>query len=212
MSSKNKQLEIDFLIENDIDLYYYEKKFQNFVIGGCDEVGRGPLAGPVVSAIVILSKEHQIEGINDSKKLTAIKRESLFGEIIKHSVDWSVGVVNNNFIDRINILQATILSMKLAYCNLKIKPELLLIDAVKIPGLACDQVSIIKGDAKSASIGAASIIAKVFRDELMQLFSKKYSNYEFEKNKGYGTKEHISNIKKYGYCAIHRKSFKINIT
>jgi ribonuclease HII len=194
------------------DLFYYEKKYCGKIIAGCDEAGRGPLAGPVVSAMVILDKNKTIEGINDSKKVSPKKRKKLFELIIDSAVDWSIGLVHNYTIDKINILQSTILSMRLAYFSLKIKPELLLVDAVKISNLDCPQLSIIKGDAKSVSIAAASILAKVFRDNLMEHYDTKYQGYNFAKHKGYGTKEHIANIKELGYSCIHRKSYKINFS
>ncbi|HOK40919.1 MAG TPA: ribonuclease HII [bacterium] len=196
------------ILENN-SIYYYEDFYTNKIIAGSDEVGRGPLAGPVFAAIVILKKNEKIIGLKDSKKLTSQKREKLCKEILSKSLDWSIGIVDNEIIDKINILEATKLSIKIAYKNLKIKPDILLIDALKIPEIDCEQISIIKGDEKVASIAAASIVAKVFRDQLMNIYSEIYPMYNFSKNKGYGTKEHIEKIMEFGASPIHRKSFKI---
>lgn len=176
-------------------------------IGGVDEVGRGPLAGPVVAACVILPQDNNLLYINDSKKLSAKKREELDLEIRKVAIDIGIGVVDEKTIDEINILQATYLAMQKAIESMQVKPNALLNDAVTIPNINIKQIPIIKGDAKSISIASASIIAKVYRDNLMINMSSKYPYYLFDKNKGYGTKEHIDAIKKYGPCEIHRKSF-----
>ncbi len=191
----------------------FEKKYTSEgvkYIGGIDEVGRGPLAGPVVTACVILPIDCKILGINDSKKLSAQKREELFEIIMKEAVSIGIGVEDNNTIDDINILQATYKAMKKAIDNMPIKPQQLLVDAVTIPNVNIPQEPIIKGDAKSISIGAASIVAKVTRDRMMAEYAKTYPMYGFESNMGYGSKAHIDAIKKYGLCSIHRKSFTGN--
>ena len=190
----------------------YENKYKEFTyICGIDEVGRGPLAGPVLAAAVILPKDCEILYINDSKKLSQKKREDLYDEIMDKAISVGVASANAGRIDEINILEATYESMKQAVESLKTKPDLLLNDAVKIPGVDIKQVPIIKGDAKSISIAAASIIAKVTRDRLMVAYDTVYPQYGFASNKGYGSKEHIEAIKKYGPCPLHRKSFIKNI-
>lgn len=190
----------------------FEEKYKAFTyIAGVDEVGRGPLAGPVVASCVILDRNIQILYINDSKKLSEKKRESLYDEICEKSVAYGIGIVSPGRIDEINILNATYEAMKAAISSLDIKPDILLNDAVHIPDLDLKQVSIIKGDAKSISIAAASIVAKVSRDRLMVEYDTIYPEYKFAKNKGYGTKEHISAIKEHGLCPIHRRSFVGNI-
>ncbi len=178
------------------------------IVCGVDEAGRGPLAGPVYAAAVILPKNHIVEGVNDSKKLSEKKRELLFDRIINECVCWSVGTASEKEIDEINILQATFLAMKRAVDGLEIVPQLALVDGNKAPSLnATDVETIVKGDAKSASIACASIIAKVSRDRYMLEMAKKYPQYQFEKHKGYGTKLHYEMIEKYGICDIHRKTF-----
>lgn len=176
-------------------------------IAGVDEVGRGPLAGPVVTAAVILPKGCLIEGINDSKKLSAKKREELYDVIMEKAVAVGIGMEDNRVIDSINILQATYSAMRKAVEGLSVKPDMLLVDAVTIPCVEIPQTAIIKGDAKSISIGAASIIAKVTRDRMMKKMSLEYPYYDFENNMGYGTARHMEGIKKYGLCPIHRRSF-----
>ena len=176
-------------------------------ICGIDEVGRGPFAGPVVAAAVILPKDCDILYLNDSKKLTAHKREELYDVIMREAVAVGLGMASPARIDEINILQATYEAMRMAIGNLKVQPDLLLNDAVTIPEVEIPQVSIIKGDAKSASIAAASIIAKVTRDRLMVSYDEIYPGYGFAKNKGYGSKEHIEALKLLGPCEIHRRSF-----
>ena len=189
-------------------LKQYEKEYEHLGYGcGIDEVGRGPFAGPVVACAVILPKDCNILYINDSKKLSEKRREELYDIIIKEAVAYGIGIKDNNRIDEINILQATYEAMREAISNLKVKPDVLLNDAVTIPGVDIKQVPIIKGDAKSISIGAASIVAKVTRDRMMAEFDVKYPGYEFAKNKGYGTAAHIEGLKKYGPCEIHRRSF-----
>jgi len=185
--------------------YKYWDKYD--YIGGIDEVGRGPLAGPVVTACVILPKDCDILYINDSKKLSAAKREELYEEIMAKAVSVSIGVVSEARIDEINILQATYEAMRQAIKESKVQPQLLLNDAVTIPEVDIPQVAIIKGDAKSISIGAASIIAKVTRDRMMVEYDQIYPEYHFASNKGYGSAEHIQALKSSGPCPIHRRSF-----
>ena len=175
-------------------------------IAGIDEVGRGPLVGPVVTAAVILPKDFYDERINDSKKLTEKKREQLYDVIMENAVSVGIGISSEDVIDDINILEATKKAMIEAVNNLSVKPEHLLIDAVKL-NVDIPQTSIIKGDAKSESIAAASIIAKVTRDRMMIELDKKHPEYDFKHNKGYGTKKHIDAIEKYGILKEHRKTF-----
>lgn len=187
----------------------YENRYEkNVLIAGLDEVGRGCLAGPVVCAAVImpLEKELIIDGINDSKKLTAKERERLNKLILEKAIAYSISIIDKETIDEINILEATKLGMKNAVENLKIKPNILLIDAVKIES-DIKQENIIKGDEKSYNIACASIIAKVYRDNYMKQISLKYPLYNFAQNKGYGTREHIECLLKNGPCQIHRKTF-----
>lgn len=176
-------------------------------IAGIDEVGRGPLAGPVVAAAVILRKDAFIYGVNDSKKLSPAKRNELFEVIRSEAIAIGVGIIGEKEIDEINILNATKKAMLLAVSQLKPYPDTLLIDAVKLEGIELSQLSIIKGDMKSISIAAASIIAKVTRDRMMDEFCLKYPEYGFSKHKGYGTSEHIVALRKCGPCEIHRRSF-----
>ncbi len=175
-------------------------------IAGIDEVGRGPLVGPVVTAAVILPKDFYDERINDSKKLTEKKRELLYDVIMENAISVGIGISNEDVIDEINILNATKRAMLEAVNNLSVKPEHLLIDAVKL-NTDIPQTSIIKGDAKSESIAAASIIAKVTRDRMMVELDKIHPEYDFKHNKGYGTKKHIETIRKYGIIKEHRKTF-----
>ncbi|HEY9575430.1 MAG TPA: ribonuclease HII [Lachnospiraceae bacterium] len=190
------------------DLQEYERKYEHLgYICGVDEVGRGPLAGPVVAAAVILPADCQILYINDSKKLSAKKREALYEEIMQGAYAVGVGVVSPQRIDEINILQATYEAMREAIGKLTIKPQVLLNDAVKIPDVDILQVPIIKGDAKSISIGAASIIAKVTRDRMMEAYEELLPGYSFASNKGYGSAAHIQALKERGPCKIHRKTF-----
>lgn len=186
----------------------YERKYADFeLICGIDEVGRGPLAGPVVAGAVILPKDSCILYVNDSKKLSETKREELYDVIMDEAVSVGLGFVDNIRIDEINILQATYEAMRQAISKLDPGPDLLLNDAVTIPGVDIKQVPIIKGDAKSISIASASIVAKVTRDRLMVEYDKKYPEYDFASNKGYGSAGHIEAIKKYGPTPIHRRSF-----
>lgn len=175
-------------------------------IAGIDEVGRGPLVGPVVTAAVILPRDFYDERINDSKKLTEKKRELLYDVIMENAVSVGIGISNEDVIDEINILEATKKAMIEAVNNLSVKPEHLLIDAVKL-NIDIPQTSIIKGDAKSESIAAASIVAKVTRDRMMVELDKEHPEYDFKHNKGYGTKKHIEAIEKYGILKEHRKTF-----
>ena len=177
------------------------------LIGGIDEVGRGPLIGPVVASCVILPKNFYHEDIKDSKKLTEKKREELYDVIIENAIGIGIGIIDSKRIDEINIYEATKEAMLMAINNLKIKPEYLLIDAMKL-NTDIPYEAIIKGDAKSESIAAASIIAKVTRDRMLIELDEKYPMYNFKKNKGYGTKEHIEAINKYGVLESHRRSFK----
>lgn len=186
----------------------YERQYPNLqFICGIDEVGRGPLAGPVMAGAVILPKDCEILYVNDSKKLSAKKREELCAEIKEKAISWATGISTNERIDEINILQATYEAMREAIGKLNPKPELLLNDAVTIPMVTTPQVPIIKGDAKSISIASASIIAKVTRDAMMDEYDKLYPQYGFASNKGYGSAMHIEALKKYGPTPIHRKSF-----
>ena len=190
-------------------LYAYEREQLARVcyIAGVDEVGRGPLAGPVVAAAVILPADHEIMRLNDSKKLSAKRREEMDRVIRQEAVSFGIGIVSQQRIDEINILQATYEAMRQAVGQLEPAPEVLLVDAVTIPGISAEQIPIVKGDAKSASIAAASIIAKVYRDRLMTEYDIKYPQYAFASNKGYGTKAHIEALKKYGPTPLHRRSF-----
>ncbi len=186
----------------------YERKYAAHAqICGVDEAGRGPFAGPVVAAAVILPKDSEILYLNDSKKLSEKRREALFEEIREKAVAVGVGIVSEKLIDEINILNATKKAMKEAVEKLEPCPDIVLVDAVTIDGISIPQVPIIKGDALSISIAAASIIAKVTRDRMMIGLDAQYPEYGFKRHKGYGTKEHIEALKKYGPCAIHRSSF-----
>lgn len=186
----------------------YEKKYNHLgYICGIDEAGRGPLAGPVVAGAVVLPKDSQILWLNDSKKLSAKKREELYDVIMREAVAVGVGFASPARIDEINILQATYEAMREAVLKLSVKPQILLNDAVTIPGMVIPQVPIIKGDAKSVSIAAASIIAKVTRDRLMEEYDKIMPEYGFAAHKGYGAQAHIEALKKYGPSPIHRASF-----
>jgi ribonuclease HII len=187
------------------DQQYYKKGYE--IIAGIDEAGRGPWAGPVVAAAVVLPENIQIEGLNDSKKLLPRKREKIFHQINKLALAVGVGIVSHKVIDSINILKATHLAMKEALDSLTVKNGLALVDGLPVPGLGWESISIIKGDARSASIAAASIVAKVTRDNLMEEFSRTYPQYSFHKHKGYGTKSHLKAIINFGPCPIHRKSF-----
>ena len=177
-------------------------------IAGIDEAGRGPLAGPVVVGVAIMKPDSFIEGVNDSKKISETKREKLYEQITNEALAWSIGIVDQNEIDEINILNATKKALTLALEDLKIKPERLLVDALEhIDTKGIPYTSIIKGDAKIYSISCASIIAKVTRDRIMREYDEVYPKYGFSKHKGYGTAMHIEAIKQYGPCPLHRKTF-----
>ena len=180
-------------------------------IGGIDEAGRGPLAGPVVAAVVVFKPGTKIEGINDSKKLSEAKRDELFDIIKEQALDYGIGIVQKDEIDEYNILNATYMAMKKAINCLKKTPDYLLVDAAHVPDVNIDQKSIIKGDSKSISIAAASILAKVTRDSLMYEYDKMYPEYGFASHKGYGTDQHYKAIREHGITPIHRKSFLKNI-
>lgn len=193
-------------------LCVYEEKYRECeYICGIDEVGRGPLAGPVVAGAVILPKGSRILYINDSKQLSEKKREELYDIIMEQAISCAVGYASPERIDEINILQATYEAMREAIGKLAYRPDILLNDAVTIPQVSISQVPIIKGDAKSISIGAASIIAKVTRDRLMREYDKIFPEYDFSGNKGYGSAGHIEALKKYGPTPIHRRSFLKNL-
>ena len=181
------------------------------LIAGTDEAGRGPLAGPVIAASVIFPEKARINGLRDSKILSEIQREKLYPRILQKSLAWSVAVVSHGEIDRINILQASLLAMSVSINRLKVKPDLILVDGNKIFRSSIPALPIVDGDAKSFSIAAASIIAKVTRDRIMKRLSAKFPVYNWKSNKGYGTKEHVEAIKSYGPCVLHRKSFLTKI-
>lgn len=194
-----------------VDLYQYEHDLWNNginYIGGVDEVGRGPLIGPVVTACVVLPKDFYLEGLTDSKKLTEKKRDIFYGYIMEHALAVSVGMMDEKVIDEVNIYEATKLAMYQAINNCPIKPEHVLIDAMKLENLDIPSTSIIKGDAKSVTIAAASVIAKVTRDRMMIELDKKYPMYGFKSHKGYPTKKHVEAILKYGLIDGYRKTFK----
>lgn len=194
--------------ERTYEMHRYERAYENYTcLCGIDEVGRGPLAGPVVAAAVVLPRPCNILYLNDSKKVSAAKREELYDIIMEQAVTVGIGVVSHHIIDEINILNATYEAMRQAVSQLSLVPDLLLNDAVTIPGLSMKQVPIIKGDAKSCSIAAASIVAKVTRDRMMEEYDRIYPGYGFAANKGYGSGEHISALKLFGPCEIHRKTF-----
>ena len=189
-------------------MHEFEEKYDEYsCICGMDEAGRGPLAGPVVAASVILPKDAEILFLNDSKKVTKKRRLELFEEIYEKAVDIGVGIIDEKRIDAVNILNATYEAMQNAVEKMLTKPDILLVDAVRVPDIGIKQISIIKGDARSVSIAAASIIAKVTRDRLMIEYDNQYPEYGFAKHKGYGTTEHIAAIHKHGAYPIHRKSF-----
>ena len=201
-----KEKELDRLknmleIENSL----YKKGYT--AICGVDEAGRGPLCGPVVAAAVILPKDKCIEGVNDSKKLSEKKREKLYDDIIENAVAYGIGMSDVSVIEEVNILNATKLAMKQAIENLQIKPDYVLIDGNQMIDITIDAETVVSGDARSESIAAASILAKVTRDRMLVEYDKKYPEYGFAKHKGYGTKAHIEAIGKYGLTDIHRPSF-----
>ena len=192
---------VDYSIENEYKAQGYN------IICGIDEAGRGPLAGPVYAAAVILPPDCVIDGLNDSKKLTEKKRERLFDEIKEKALAYGIASADEKEIDEINILNATFLAMKRAVDSLSVKPDLALIDGNQKPHTGIEEVTVVKGDAKSMSIAAASVLAKVSRDRFMLETAKKYPQYEFERHKGYGTKLHYEKISQYGVCEIHRRTF-----
>ena len=194
-------------------MYAYERDagMGALFIAGVDEVGRGPLAGPVVAGAVILPSDHEILRLNDSKKLSEKRREEMNEIIRAEAVSVGIGIVGQERIDEINILQATYEAMRQALAQLEPQPDRILADAVTIPGIETEQTAIVKGDAKSASIAAASIVAKVYRDHLMMDWDERYPVYGFASHKGYGTKAHIEAIREYGPCPLHRRSFIGNI-
>ena len=195
-----------------VDKLFYERELWGKgykLVAGVDEVGRGPLAGPVVAACVIFPEDINIPGIDDSKKLTPEKREELYGKIKENALDFGVGVIQEKEIDRLNIFIASLKAMQKAISGMKNTPHFLLIDGnQKIPHLDIPQLPVIKGDTLSLSCGAASIIAKVERDRLMRRLHKKYPQFSFDQNKGYGSKEHLEALRKFGPCKVHRRSFK----
>ncbi len=191
-----------FLLERELLSNNYK------LICGLDEAGRGCLCGPVVAGACILDPENIPEGINDSKKISPVKREKLYHRLKETSIAWAVGIVDSETIDKINILEASRLAMRRAVENLSLKPDILLIDALLINSLKIKQISYIKGDEEVLSIGAASIIAKVARDSIMEDLHCKYPHYNWSSNKGYPTKEHREALQKYGITPFHRKSFK----
>ena len=206
-----KEKEENRLLElKKIEKEFFDKGID--LIAGIDEAGRGPLAGPVVVACVILDKNSMIEGVNDSKKISESKREKLYEIITQEAISYGVGIVYQEEIDEINILQATKKALTESISSMKIKPNLIMVDALTgINTLKIPYKSIIKGDAKCYSIAAASIIAKVTRDRIMREWDKVYPEYGFSSHKGYGTAKHIQAIKEYGLCPIHRRSFVKNI-
>jgi ribonuclease HII len=208
---RNKALALQKELNRLEKMKEYEKKYSQYeYICGIDEVGRGPFAGPVIAAAVILPKDCDILYINDSKQLSEKKREELYDEILEKAIAYGIGSVPPNQIDEMNILQATYEAMRKAIGNLKVKPDLLLNDAVTIPHVDIKQVPIIKGDAKSISIAAASIVAKVTRDRMMGAYHQIFPQYDFASNKGYGSAKHIEAIKEHGLTPIHRRTFVKN--
>ncbi len=177
-------------------------------IAGIDEAGRGPLAGPVVAASVIFPSDFKLPGLDDSKQLTIRQRESFYGEIVNHAVAIGVGIVEPEIIDRVNILQATLLAAKTAVLNMVVPADYLLIDALDLSFLKIPQKSIIKGDMLSYSIAGASVVAKVTRDRIMEMYDLQFPEYQFNRHKGYGTKEHLKRLREYGPSPIHRKTFR----
>ena len=192
----------------DLWLYEHEAAREGFAcICGVDEAGRGPLAGPVCAAAVILPPDIQIEGLNDSKKLTDKKRRALYDVIVEQAVSYGIAFADEQEIDEINILQATFLAMRRAFEKLTVTPDIALIDGNRAPGLSCRERTVVHGDALSASVAAASILAKVTRDRLMEEYDAQYPQYGFAVHKGYGTQRHYAALREFGACPIHRQSF-----
>ena len=192
----------------DLWLYEHEAAREGFAcVCGVDEAGRGPLAGPVCAAAVILPPDIQIEGLNDSKKLTDKKRRALYDVITEQAVSYGIAFADEQEIDEINILQATFLAMRRAFEKLTVTPDIALIDGNRAPGLSCRERTVVHGDALSASIAAASILAKVTRDRLMEEYDAQYPQYGFAVHKGYGTQRHYAALREFGACPIHRQSF-----
>lgn len=205
---RKKQAKLEAEIARIESLKAYEREYAPYgVVCGIDEVGRGPLAGPVVAGAVILPPDCTILYLNDSKKLTEKRRELLYDEIMEKAVSVGIGVIGQERIDEINILQATYEAMRQAVEKLSVCPDVFLNDAVTIPGLTGKQVPIVKGDAKSLSIAAASVVAKVWRDRMMTALDEKYPGYGFASNKGYGSAAHIAALKELGPCELHRRTF-----
>jgi ribonuclease HII len=206
---EKEELRLNKLKEIEEEIYNSNNQIK--YICGIDEAGRGPLAGPVVVASIIMPRNSKIEGVNDSKKVSEKKREELYDKILEEAICYGVGIIDQNEIDEINILEATKKGLTNSLKELTTKPDLILVDALKgINTLGIPYNSIIKGDALCYSISAASIIAKVTRDRIMRQWDEVYPQYGFEKHKGYGTKAHIDAIKEYGLCPIHRRSFTKN--
>lgn len=193
------------MVNFDIENEYAQKGFK--AICGVDEAGRGPLAGPVYAAAVILPLDCDIPGLNDSKKLSEKKREQLFDIVKEKALAYGIGIASEKEIDEINILQATFLAMRRAVASLEIKPDFVMIDGNRKPNTGIDEITVVKGDAKSMSIAAASVLAKVSRDRFMLEMAEKYPEYEFEKHKGYGTKLHYEKLAEFGPSEIHRRTF-----
>lgn len=194
-----------------MNMYQHDESLrqQGFsVIAGLDEAGRGPLAGPVVAAAVILPQHFSLKGLRDSKKVPEKERGALFFDILASAREIGIGIVDHNTIDKLNILQATRLAMQEAVKDLAVTPDMLIIDAVTLPSLPIKQVSPVRAESKSASVAAASIIAKYVRDAIMMHYHLMYPEYNFHKHKGYGTEEHTEKIRLHGPCPIHRKTFK----
>jgi len=192
------------------DLYHYERELKEkgyMLVAGTDEAGRGPIAGPVVAASVILPTGLWLEGLNDSKKVSPKKRDRLYDEILKNCICYRIKVIDNDEIDRINILQSSYLAMKLAISEMDISPDFVLVDGLENKMIKIPQLPLIKGDSKSASIAAASILAKVYRDRMMEEYDLLYPEYGFAAHKGYPTKRHIQAVEEYGVLKIHRKTF-----
>lgn len=219
----NKEERLQKLIARAKELRAFENEYKEAghrYIAGVDEVGRGPLAGPVVTACVVLPEDYEGLGIDDSKKLSEKKREELYSEIIENAICYGFGLCDNNVIDEVNILEATKLAMKQAIISANEmlknrfpgeKIDLVLVDAVSIPGIETKQISMIRGDATSISIAAASILAKVKRDRMMREYDDIYPGYDFASNKGYGTKKHYEGLREKGLTPIHRKTFLKNL-